>query len=127
MNPDNLKYTEAHEWARVEDGVVVVGITDHAQSELGDITFLDFPDVGKNVELGAELAVIESVKAASEIYAPVSGTVESCNDLLEDAPETVNNDPYGDGWICRLMDCDESGMDALMSAAEYGKYLEGLN
>jgi glycine cleavage system H protein len=126
MSPDDLKYTKAHEWARVDDGGVVVGITDYAQSELGDITFLEFPEIGHEVAKGDELAVVESVKAASDIFAPVGGQVASVNTLLEESPETVNSDPYGDGWICRLTGCDESELDSLMSAEEYDKYVKSL-
>ncbi len=122
--PADLKYTKDHEWARVEGDVVVIGISDHAQTELGDITFVELPPLGKTVEAGNELAVIESVKAASDIYAPVNGTVAEVNDALEGTPEAINESPYGDGWICKLKDCDLNGLDALMSDADYTAHIE---
>jgi len=126
QNPENLKYTKQHEWVRIEGESAVVGITDHAQEELGDITYLELPEDGKTVKQGDELAVIESVKAASDIYAPVGGTVLEANRELAETPETINTDPYGKGWICKLSNAASGDLDALMSAAEYTTYAEGL-
>lgn len=125
MNPEHLKYTKSHEWVSVENGVATIGITDHAQTELGDITFLELPDVGKEVAQGDEIAVVESVKAASDIMAPVGGKVAEVNTALEDEPETVNEDPYGKGWICKLENCAESDLENLMSADAYAQSIEG--
>lgn len=125
-SPNHLKFTAEHEWVRLENGVAVVGITDHAQKALGDITYLDFPPAGKRVNAHDELAVIESVKAASDIFAPVGGTVDAVNDILSTEPERVNRDPYGEGWICRLKEVREADLAALMSATEYDAYVAGL-
>ena len=101
--PEELHYASSHEWARLEeDGTVTVGITDHAQDALGDIVYVELPDEEQQVEAGAEAGVVESVKAASDIYAPVTGVVIAANEVLEDAPERVNEDPYGDGWFFRI-------------------------
>jgi glycine cleavage system H protein len=101
--PGDLKYTSDHEWLRREDdGNVTIGITDHAQSALGDLVYVELPEVNQEVEAGSDMAVVESVKAASDVYAPISGTVVAVNDALSDDPEAINNDPYGDGWIVRL-------------------------
>jgi len=125
MNPDNLKYTRQHEWVRLEGDTAAVGITDYAQSELGDITYVELPAVGKEVTPGDELAVIESVKAASDIYAPVAGRVEAVNDALEQKPEIINEDSYGKGWVCKLTGCTDADRTALMSAEEYDSYVKG--
>ena len=119
MVPKELKYTKDHEWVRMEGGEAVVGISDHAQEALGDITFVELPVVGKKVAQHGGLGVIESVKAASDIFAPLSGTVAAQNAELDKAPELINKDPYGKGWICRLKDCDASGLAGLMDAAQY--------
>ena len=101
--PGDLKYTEEHEWLRrEEDGSVTVGITDHAQAALGDLVYVELPEVGQDVDVGGEMAVVESVKAASDVYAPVGGSVVAVNEELGDDPEKINADPYGDGWIVRL-------------------------
>lgn len=101
--PGDLNYTEEHEWLRrEEDGSVTVGITDHAQAALGDLVYVELPEVGQDVEAGGEMAVVESVKAASDVYAPVAGSVVAVNEELGDDPEKINADPYGDGWIVRL-------------------------
>ena len=101
--PGDLKYTKEHEWLRQEeDGSVTIGITDHAQSALGDLVYVELPEVGQDVENGGEMAVVESVKAASDVYAPIGGTVTAVNEVLADDPEKINADPYGDGWIVRL-------------------------
>jgi glycine cleavage system H protein len=109
--PGDLRYTSEHEWLRKEeDGSVTIGITDHAQSALGDLVFVELPEVGQELDSGGEMAVVESVKAASDVYAPVSGTVLEVNSALADDPEKINADPYGEGWIVRMQpDEDESG------------------
>lgn len=117
--PNDLYYTKTHEWVRMDDGVITVGITDFAQSQLSDITFVDLPDAGRLVEAGDEIAVVESVKAASDIYAPVAGTVIEVNGDLEDSPELINNSPYEDGWLFRIEPRKEEDVDNLMSAEEY--------
>ena len=123
----DLRYTKDHEWVRFEDGgLAVVGITEYAQEQLGEIVFIELPEVGEEVERGAEAAVIESVKAASELFAPVSGTVVKVNEALNDEPALANEDPIGDGWFVQIeMDGDESA-EGLMTEDEYLRYLEGL-
>jgi glycine cleavage system H protein len=123
--PDNLKYTKDHEWVRIEtDGTVTVGITDYAQNSLGDITFVELPEVDDGFEAGDAFGVVESVKAASDLYMPLSGTVIAVNDALADAPESVNSDPYGAAWMIRLKVADQAGLDALMDAEAYGKIVD---
>ena len=101
--PGDLKYTKEHEWLRQEeDGSVTIGITDHAQTALGDLVYVELPEVGQDVESGGEMAVVESVKAASDVYAPIGGSVTEVNEVLADDPEKINADPYGEGWIVRL-------------------------
>ena len=118
--PADLKYAQSHEWARLEDGgVVTVGITDHAQDALGDVVYVELPEVGQDVDSAGEAGVVESVKAASDIYAPVAGTVIAVNETLEDAPETVNQDPFGDGWFFRVQISDPADLDALLDADAY--------
>ena len=122
-NPSELKYANSHEWARLEeDGTVTVGISDHAQAALGDVVFIETPGVGDSIAAGDQSGVVESVKAASDIYAPIAGEVIAVNPLLEDAPETVNSDPYNDGWFFKLQPEDISELDALMSADDYGSH-----
>ena len=118
---DDLKYTETHEWLKLKGDKVVVGITDHAQSELTDIVFVELPEVGKELKKGEELCVIESVKSVSEIYAPVSGKVVNVNNKLDDAPEIINESPYEDGWLVELEIKDKSEIDGLIDAKSYGK------
>jgi glycine cleavage system H protein len=123
--PDNLKYAATHEWVRVEaDGSVTVGITDHAQELLGDIVFIDLPTDGASVSAKQEISVVESVKAASDIYAPVSGRIIAINKALIDSPEIVNTSPYGDGWFCRIQPADAAELDALLDADAYAKICE---
>jgi glycine cleavage system H protein len=123
--PSDLKYARSHEWARLEeDGTVTVGITDHAQGALGDVVFVEHPEIDQPLVAEAEAGVVESVKAASDIYAPVSGKVIAVNTALEDAPEQVNQDPYGDGWFFKLQPDDAADLEELMSAEEYGEFLE---
>tara|TARA_B110000977_G_C11012219_1_gene468108 strand:- start:48 stop:434 length:387 start_codon:yes stop_codon:yes gene_type:complete len=123
--PAELKYASSHEWTRLEsDGSVVVGITDHAQDALGDVVYIELPEVGAHVDAGAEVAVIESVKAASDIYSPVTGDVTEINPALEDEPEAVNSSPYGDGWLFRIMPTDMASMADLMDADTYAATVE---
>ncbi len=118
--PSELRYAKSHEWARLEeDGTVTVGITDHAQDALGDVVFVELPEVGSTLAAGDEAGVVESVKAASDIYAPISGEVIAVNEALEDEPETVNGDPYNDGWFFKLQPEDTSELQGLLSADEY--------
>lgn len=115
-----LKYLSSHEWARVEaDGTVTIGITDHAQEALGDVVFVELPEVGSQVNVGQEAGVVESVKAASDIFAPVSGEVIAINEVLEDAPETVNASPFDDGWFFKVQPTDLSQLDDAMDADAY--------
>ena len=119
--PGDLQYTKTHEWVRREGDTATVGITDHAQDELGDVVFIELPEEGSSFGAGDAFGTIESVKAVSDLYAPVGGEVVEVNSALEDAPEKVNEDPYGDGWIIRLR---VSGEGDLLSAEEYEKVLE---
>ena len=123
--PSELRYAQSHEWARLEeDGTVTVGITDHAQQALGDVVYVEHPEEGQQVTAQEEAGVVESVKAASDIYAPVSGTVLAVNETLVDAPETVNEDPYGDGWFFRIDPDDVAELDDLMDAEAYAEFCE---
>lgn len=123
--PTELKYAETHEWVRLEDdGTVVVGITDHAQDALGDIVYVELPEVGANADSGGEVAVVESVKAASDIYSPVSGEILEINSGLEDEPETVNQSPYGDGWLFRVKLADPEDIESLMDADGYKSMID---
>ncbi|TMP29275.1 glycine cleavage system protein H [Pseudoalteromonas rubra] len=118
--PSELKYATSHEWVRAEDdGTFTVGITEHAQELLGDMVFVDLPDVGDEVDAGDDCAVAESVKAASDIYAPIGGEIVAINEELEDSPESVNNDPYGDGWLFRIKASDASELENLLDAEGY--------
>ncbi|MEY3037925.1 glycine cleavage system protein GcvH [Marinobacterium sp. LSUCC0821] len=118
--PSELKYVSSHEWIRDEgDGVVTIGITDHAQEALGDVVFVELPDVDSEVSAGDDAGVVESVKAASDIYSPLSGTIVEINEDLADMPETVNSDPYGDGWFFKIKLSDPSELEDLLSADEY--------
>lgn len=123
--PSELKYTESHEWVRQEaDGSVTVGITDHAQELLGDLVFIELPQVGRQVAAREEIAVVESVKAASDIYAPLAGTVSAVNQAVADAPEQVNDDAYA-AWLFRLVPVDASAFGQLLDAASYQKLING--
>ncbi|MFT4823511.1 MAG: glycine cleavage system H protein [Cryomorphaceae bacterium] len=118
--PSELKYASSHEWALLEeDGTVTVGISDHAQEALGDVVFVELPEVGDVLAAADEAGVVESVKAASDVYAPVAGEVIAINGLLEDAPETVNSDPYTEGWFYKLQPIDVSELESLLSAEDY--------
>lgn len=123
--PPELRYTQTHEWVRVEDdGTLVVGITDHAQSLLGELVFAELPDVGAKVNSSDEVCVIESVKAASDVYSPVSGKIIEINEDLEEAPSLVNSDPYGDGWLFRIDPIDPEEFSDLLDAESYSEYME---
>ncbi len=125
LTPSELKYASSHEWARLEeDGTVTIGISDHAQHALGDVVFVELPDVGITLAAGDEAGVVESVKAASDIYAPVSGEVIAINEQLEDEPETVNADPYNDGWFFKLQPSDTSELEALLCAEDYQQHCD---
>ncbi len=118
--PSELKYASSHEWARLEsDGTVVVGITDHAQEALGDIVYIELPEMGAAVDAGAEVAVVESVKAASDIYSPITGEVVEINPALEDEPETVNSSPYADGWLFRVKVAGTDELEEMLDADGY--------
>ncbi len=118
--PAELKYTKSHEWVRREaDGTVTVGITEHAQELLGDMVFVELPEVGRALTAEEDCAVVESVKAASDVYAPIDGEVTEANSALEDSPEIVNKDPYGDGWLFKMKPADDSEIDALLDAEAY--------
>lgn len=119
-----MRYASSHEWARLEDGLVVVGVSDFAQESLGDVVYVELPEVGLDAQAGAEVGVVESVKAAADIYAPVSGIVVAVNDALEDAPDLVNQDPYGDGWFYKLEPADTTQLDDLLDADGYDELCE---
>ena len=118
---EDLKYTKTHEWLKLKGNKAIVGITDHAQSELTDIVYVELPSVGKTVKKGEELCVVESVKSVSEIYAPVSGKIVNVNKKLEDSPETINKSPYEEGWLVELEIKDKFEVDSLMDAKSYKK------
>ena len=123
--PGELRYAESHEWARVEDdGTITVGISDHAQEALGDVVYVELPEVDAEVKANAEAGVVESVKAASDIYAPVSGTIIAINTALEDAPESVNESPYSDGWFFKLKPNDLSELENLLDMKAYQEFCE---
>jgi len=122
--PDDLKYTKDHEWCRVQGGRAVVGITDHAQDQLGDIVYVELPDVGDQVKKGEAFGVVESTKAVSELFAPVSGKVVEVNDPLTDAPETINEDPYEEGWMIQVEMSSPAEANDLLAAAGYSKFVE---
>jgi len=123
--PDDLRYSTDHEWIRVEDGKARIGITDYAQDALGDVVFVDLPEVGATVEAAASISEVESTKSVSDIYAPVSGTITEVNADLGEAPEQLNEDPYGEGWICVIELTDPTQLDQLLSAADYRGLVEG--
>ena len=122
-----LKYTDSHEWVRVEGDEVTVGITDYAQTQLGDVVHVELPELGRRVDKGAEAAVVDSVKAASEVYAPLSGEIIAVNNALNDDPAKVNADAEGDGWFFKLRLKDKAELDGLLDAAAYQKLVEGLH
>ena len=123
--PENLKYAKSHEWARLEDdGTITVGISDHAQDALGDVVFVELPELEVELESGGEAGVVESVKAASDIYSPVGGTVIAINNELEDSPELVNESPYDSGWFYKLKPTNSDDLESLLSVADYTKICE---
>ncbi len=124
MIPEDLKYTKEHEWVRIKGNKAIIGITDHAQSELGDITFIELPSTGSQIRKSESIATVESVKAASDIYAPLSGKITAINQALEDAPETINQSPYDKGWVCHITIDDSAEEENLMSASQYEEYLK---
>jgi glycine cleavage system H protein len=117
--PEDLRYTDSHEWVRSEGETLRVGITEFAQSQLADLTFVDLPEVDREVSAGEEVAVVESVKAASDVYAPVAGVITAVNDELSDAPEKINEDPFGEGWLFEIRPANASDVDSLLDAAAY--------
>ena len=125
--PSDLKFLDSHEWVKVDDNTVIVGISDHAQNELGEVVFVELPAIGDEFVSGDEAAVVESVKAASEVYTPLSGEVIEVNDALEENPELVNTSPYEEGWFFKLKVSDENlgSIDSLMTAEEYSSMLDG--
>lgn len=127
--PSDLKFLDTHEWIKIDDNAVIVGISDHAQSELGDVVFVELPAIGDEFVSGDEAAVVESVKAASEVYTPLSGEVIEVNEVLEENPELVNTSPYEDGWFFKLKVTDENlgSADNMMTADEYLSWLDGNN
>jgi glycine cleavage system H protein len=123
--PDDLRYSKDHEWARIEDGRVRIGITDYAQDALGDVVFVQIPDVGTRVSMGDSFSEVESTKSVSDIYAPVSGTIVEANQELADAPQRVNEDPYGDGWLVVIEADDVAQFEQLLDAGAYRALIEG--
>ena len=124
-SPSELRYTREHEWARKEaDGTLTIGITNHAQEALGDVVFVELPEVGDTVAAEEKFGVVESVKTVSDLYSPVAGDIAEVNQNLEDAPETVNEDAYGEGWMIRLTPADATSFDTLMDAAAYDSFVE---
>lgn len=117
--PQDLFYTKTHEWVSLDDGIATIGITDFAQSQLSDLTFVELPEVGTEFEAGDEAAVVESVKAAADVYAPISGEVVEVNSDLEDSPDLINKDAFGDGWLFKLRVVDESDVDSLLDPESY--------
>ncbi|MGB7582496.1 MAG: glycine cleavage system protein GcvH [Sedimentisphaerales bacterium] len=126
MVPKGLLYTKDHEWAKIEGDIAIIGITDHAQNQLGELTFVELPDVGKEVKQKGELAVVESSKAASDVYSPVTGKVIEVNKALQAKPEIVNDECYGSGWICKIQITDKATTENLMDTTQYEEYLKGL-
>lgn len=124
--PEGLYYTEEHEWVTLENSLAVVGLTDYAQDQLGDITYVGLPEIDEELEQMGEMCEVESVKAASDVYAPLSGMVAEVNSALEDAPELINNDCYGEGWLVKIKDFSPDELKNLMDAAAYKQLLDGL-
>jgi len=126
MYPNHFRYTKDHEWVEVKGDIATIGITDYAQNHLGDVVYVELPAAGKHLDVHQTIGSIESVKAVSEVFTPVSGDVLEANGDLNASPEVLNQDPHGKGWILRLKMGNKGDLDALMSAADYEKYLEGL-
>jgi glycine cleavage system H protein len=123
--PDDLRYSSDHEWVRLEDGKVRLGITDYAQDALGDVVYVEIPEVGAQFDAAAKVSEVESTKSVSDIYAPVAGKVVAVNTDLADSPERLNDDPYGEGWICVIEPDDPSALDALLDVEAYRRLIEG--
>jgi glycine cleavage system H protein len=123
--PGDLRYSSDHEWARLEDGTIRIGITDYAQDALGDVVYVEVPEVGLVVEANGKVSEVESTKSVSDIFAPVAGTIVAVNDELNDAPERLNDDPYGAGWICVIQPDDAAAVEALLDAAAYTSLIDG--
>ncbi len=121
--PEELKYTKEHEWVKVDGDTATMGITDFAQSELGELVFVELPEAGKTLNQGETICVVESTKAASDVYSPISGTVSSCNETLNDKPELINESPYENGWMVKVTNFKSEDLNSLMSAEEYGKFI----
>ncbi len=121
--PAGLKYTSDHEWVKVDGGLAIIGITDYAQGELGDVVFVELPEAGAEITKGESFGTIEAVKAVADLFSPASGEIVELNEALEDAPETVNQDPYNAGWMVKIKLSDASELDDLMDAAAYEKYI----
>ncbi len=121
--PNNLKYTEDHEWVKLDGDIATIGITDYAQGELGDVVFLELPEVDEEFGQGDTMGSIEAVKTVADVYAPISGKVIEINEKLDDAPETVNQDPYGEGWFVKVQVSDKTELDGLMDAEAYGQHI----
>ena len=121
--PDHLLYTKDHEWANFKDNEVVIGITDYAQSQLGDVIFIEFPEVGLELTMGNAFGEVEAVKAVSELYAPISGTITAVNEELEDSPDIVNSDPYGNGWLIKVTPSNLEEKDELMDSLSYEEHV----
>jgi len=126
MYPDDRKYSEEHEWAMEEGDLLVIGITEHAQTSLGDIVFVELPEAGSDIVSGDSIGVIESVKAASDFYAPISGSVEEINQAVVDDPAMINRDPHADGWLIKVKSSDPSELESLMDASAYGEFVKDL-
>jgi glycine cleavage system H protein len=122
--PEGLKYSKEHEWVLVEDKIAIIGITEFAQHELGDVVYVELPEVGEKIVKDDPFGAVESVKAVSDVFAPVGGTVVEVNDTLPESPETINDDPYGDGWMIKVEMTDKDDLKDLMSAEEYAEYIE---
>ena len=122
--PEDLRYSTDHEWVRLDGGTARIGVTDYAQDALGDVVYVELPDTGRAVAAGETFAEVESTKSVSDIFAPVAGTVSAVNDALGDEPEKINEDPYGDGWICEIDGVDAGSLDDLMDAAAYRARVE---
>ena len=123
--PDDLRYSSDHEWVRLENGQLRIGITDYAQDALGDVVYVEIPEVGLQVDASGKVSEVESTKSVSDIYAPVAGTVVAVNSALSDSPERLNDDPYGDGWICVIEPADANAVDALLDVDGYRRLIEG--
>lgn len=126
MYPQNLYYTKDHEWVRVEGDIATVGITEFAQKQLGDIVYIELPEIGRNLEVHQTIGAIESVKAVSDVFSPIAGEVIEVNEKLNDSPELINQDPYGQGWIIKLRIKNKEELNNLMNASDYEKYVESL-